>query len=124
MSMKQENQTIPSKHCFGTLWVKDAALLTDMASCEQKVSELIIRHGAHQLGSTTHTFENGSFTLLLSLSESHISIHTWPEHQNVQLDVFLCSYLEDNSKKCQKIFDEICQYFQPTKTETQSVMRA
>ena len=37
-----------------------------------------------------HKFEPQGVTIVALLSESHISIHTWPERGSAALDVFTC----------------------------------
>lgn len=37
-----------------------------------------------------HEFTGGGITGVAVLSESHISIHTWPEFEYAALDIFLC----------------------------------
>ncbi len=46
------------------------------------------------LGRNFYQFEPYGVTGILLLSESHVSIHTWPEHGYVALDVFTCSHKE------------------------------
>lgn len=46
--------------------------------------------GAHILHSKFHKFSPQGLTGYLLLSESHISIHTWPEHGYAAIDVFTC----------------------------------
>ncbi len=43
------------------------------------------------VGSSYHQFEPEGVTGFILLEESHISIHTWPEHKYLALDVFTCS---------------------------------
>ncbi len=38
-----------------------------------------------------HDFEPKGFTAMALLSESHASLHTWPEHDLVAFDVFSCT---------------------------------
>jgi S-adenosylmethionine decarboxylase proenzyme len=52
--------------------------------------------------------KSGAFTVLYLLAESHLSIHTWPEHQYIALDVFTCG-----NANTQLIVDRIVDYFQP-----------
>lgn len=43
------------------------------------------------LGQLWHDFDkSGAFTVLYLLSESHMSIHTWPERRYVAIDLFTC----------------------------------
>jgi S-adenosylmethionine/arginine decarboxylase-like enzyme len=37
-----------------------------------------------------HRFEGGGLTGYLLLSESHIALHTYPEHRYLALDIFSC----------------------------------
>jgi S-adenosylmethionine decarboxylase len=42
----------------------------------------------------THKFDPQGVTSFVALSESHISIHCWPECGYAAIDVFLCGKLE------------------------------
>jgi len=46
--------------------------------------------GATVLSAHFHPFEGGGITGVLLLAESHITIHTWPEHDYAALDLFMC----------------------------------
>ena len=58
--------------------------------------EALLRAAARAAGSTVlgghfHPFGPGQgITGVLLLAESHISIHTWPEHGYAAVDLFLC----------------------------------
>lgn len=43
------------------------------------------------VNSAFHQFEPYGVTGVLVLSESHFSVHTYPEHQTMYLDIFCCS---------------------------------
>ena len=43
------------------------------------------------LRTSTHQFEPYGVTSLFLLSESHLSIHTWPEHGKFAMDVYSCN---------------------------------
>lgn len=56
--------------------------------------------------------KSGAFTVLYLLAESHLSIHTWPEHKYIALDVFTCG-----TSNTQLVVDKIIEYFQPKNTK-------
>lgn len=46
--------------------------------------------GAGTLKYIDHHFDGGGYTLAILLSESHASIHTYPEHNACFVDLFTC----------------------------------
>ncbi len=47
--------------------------------------------GARVLSQHFHKFgEQGGVTGVLILAESHITVHTWPEHHYAAFDIFMC----------------------------------
>lgn len=72
--------------------------------CEAVAAEAV--REACQVGGLTllnlqsHKFEPQGVTLLGLLSESHISVHTWPEHGYAAVDVFTCSDTCNTAKAC------------------------
>jgi S-adenosylmethionine decarboxylase len=122
--LRPYKQTVkPSKHCMGTLVVADSSLLFDGLGCLNAVKLILKDNETITLGEQLHKFPNGSFSLLIALAESHISIHTWPERQTVQLDVFLCNYIHDNNKRCQNIYNDIVDYFDTLDANTTIIDR-
>jgi S-adenosylmethionine decarboxylase len=49
-----------------------------------------IASGATVLKTVSHKFDPQGITAICLLSESHISIHTWPEEGKAALDVYTC----------------------------------
>ena len=47
--------------------------------------------GATIIGEKFHKFSPLGVTGILSIAESHISIHTWPEYGYAAIDIFTCS---------------------------------
>lgn len=73
------------------------ATLADAARLEAVLIAAARAAGAHVLGAHFHRFDDGTpanagagVTGVVILSESHISIHTWPEVGYAALDVFMC----------------------------------
>lgn len=70
-------------------------LLSDVARIEAVLDEAARAAGAHVLDGHFHPFGPGlGVTGVLLLAESHISIHTWPEHGYAAVDVFMCGKAE------------------------------
>jgi S-adenosylmethionine decarboxylase proenzyme len=51
---------------------------------------------------------NGAFTALYLLSESHLSIHTWPEKNYIAFDIFACGNCD-----IEYIAQRFIDYFEP-----------
>lgn len=112
-----------SKHYLGTLVTEKPDILFDGDSCLKLVLATLEKMNITVLSEQLHVFNNNSFTLLVGLAESHISIHTWPERHTVQLDVFLCNYMNDNTKKCEDIYNAIVAHFNPKEIDTTVINR-
>lgn len=52
-------------------------------------------------------FDNGGYTAVFLLGESHLSIHTWVEYSYFSFDIFHCSDFKYKKviKKIEKFFD-------------------
>ena len=55
------------------------------------------KHHFHVLGKMEHQFDPQGITVIYMLSESHISIHTFPEKQYFALDIYTCREYADDS---------------------------
>ncbi len=67
---------------------------------------------ANILQAHTHYFgENMGVTGVLMLAESHISIHTWPEHGYAAVDIFMCG-----NQDLEPALLVLKKYFQPQKS--------
>ena len=58
-----------------------------------------------------HNFSPGGFTGVVCLSESHLSVHTWPEYGKVNLDIYLSNFERENDGTVKEIYAALCQYF-------------
>jgi len=112
-----------SRHCIATVIVNNPQVLLDSQSFSDTVHKIVKEEGAQCVGEVSHEFYNHSFTSIFALAESHISVHTWPERFAVQLDVFLCNYMHDNTDKCERIFEALIDYFDPVEVDRTYVER-
>lgn len=65
----------------------------------------------------------GGITGVVIVSESHLTIHTWPERRYVNLDVFFCNYSRDNTKKARSVFAEFKKIYRPKRIKIREVWR-
>ena len=47
--------------------------------------------GATIIGDSFHRFQPQGISGVVIIAESHLSIHTWPEHLYAAIDIFSCS---------------------------------
>lgn len=79
--------------CLGSHYIGElfgAVGMDDPAFIEATLRKCAISAGATILQSNMHHFPSGGVTGIVILSESHISIHSWPEHDYAAIDIFMC----------------------------------
>ncbi len=71
--------------------VNDVGLLTSL-ECGQPLSDRVVDSlQLHVLEKAGHQFQPHGYTIMYLLSESHYSIHTYPEFQSCYIDIFCCN---------------------------------
>lgn len=70
--------------------------LRDLDGFRRLVEGRIAVLGLEPVGAVHHAFPGAGFTSVVCLTESHLSIHTWPEHGRVTFDVFLSNFSRAN----------------------------
>ena len=68
----------------------DPMLLDDMAMVKEVLLAAAEEAGATVVGEVFHKFSPVGVTGIVCIAESHISIHTWPEHRYAAVDIFSC----------------------------------
>ena len=122
----QKVKETPGLHVMGDLYdcqcedrfFVDSGLLTE--HCMKLVEEAglsAVGHYFHQFGG------GGGVTGMIVLAESHMSIHTWPEKRYVTVDVYVCSYTQDNRPKARKLYRSLLGTFKPAHESAHSVER-
>ena len=94
----------PGNHGLLDLYGCDEAILKDegrlktaLAAAAQAAEATILTEHFHAFGGA------GGVTGVLLLAESHISIHTWPEHHFAAIDAFICGGM-----KLEKVKEILC----------------
>ena len=68
----------------------NSALLDDIDFIRDILKKAATEAGATVIGETFHKFEPIGVTGVVSIAESHICIHTWPEYSYASVDIFSC----------------------------------
>jgi S-adenosylmethionine decarboxylase len=88
------------KHCVSELYKADSDKLNDEAFVRQALVSAAELAGATLIDVRTHAFEPQGITGFALLAESHISIHTWPEHRFAAVDAFTCGETTNPELAC------------------------
>ena len=98
-------------HLIGDLYNCDlsefVAVEAELPAVKENLFKLISSHRLEVLGSYFHFFGPHAVTATICLAESHINFHTWPESRLVTLDVFVCSYTQDNNAAAETIYEQL-----------------
>lgn len=101
----------PGTHKLLTLQVDDDKLLKNLDAFLAEAHTEINRYNLTVVGVSSHIFGGAGFTAAICLMESHICVHTWPEFNQLTLDIYLCNYLRDNTEKVTQISESFKRYF-------------
>lgn len=80
--------------------------------------------GLQAVGERFHGFPDaGGVTGVVLLAESHLAVHTWPEHAAVTLDVFACNLREDNRARARALLSALEAAFAPSHAVRHAIER-
>lgn len=68
----------------------DSTFLDSVSSVEEALVEAARAAGATIVESVFHHFSPHGVSGVVVIAESHVAVHTWPEHGYAALDVFTC----------------------------------
>lgn len=88
--MEKEEYEIEGDHYVADLWECDKGILDDHKKIKKILKEAAIISGATPLKYQDHKFTPNGITGVWILSESHISIHTYPDVFYAHVDIFTC----------------------------------
>lgn len=99
---------------IGNVWIGDyygvsSPPLTDARLLDDILIQACEKAGFTILKSQSKSFESGGkgVTLLLFLAESHLAVHTWPEHQYMSVTLDSCLPKEESTKAINHINDNV-----------------
>ncbi len=68
----------------------DRNVLDDESQIREILLEGVRRSRATIISDTFHTFSPHGVSGVIVIAESHVTIHTWPEHGYAAIDIFTC----------------------------------
>ena len=78
------------KHVLVELYDCDSKLLNDISFIKETMLAAAKKSGATVLGESFHQFSPQGVSGENIIAESHLTIHTWPEHGYAGADIFTC----------------------------------
>lgn len=88
----------------------DPAPLMDLDGFRRMMEGQVTTLGLVTVGTVHHAFPGAGFTSVFCLTESHLSIHTWPEHGRMTFDVYLSNYSRDNTHAVEALASAVRQW--------------
>jgi len=85
-------------------------LLTNLPLLKSTITNIAKKAGATVIETLLHQFNPYGLSGIVIIAESHLAIHTWPEHGYAAIDIFTCG----NVKVAENIYQEILQTFKPS----------
>lgn len=102
---------IPGIHIVANFKVPDSSKLETFESFRNFITREIENFQLTSVGEVYHDFPNGGYTGVVCLTESHLSIHTWPENNYLTFDIFLSNYLHDNRSTTRQLYENVKRFF-------------
>lgn len=99
-------------------WFADDAVLTSESRLLTAMREAAEAGRATVVGHASASFPNGAVTAVLLLAESHLAVHTWPEHRMASFDLLTCGKLS-----AERIFAHLQAVLAPVRTNVTRTVR-
>jgi S-adenosylmethionine decarboxylase len=100
--------TALAKHLLLELKECDAQLLNDVEYLRKTLREIAQIIGATVIKDDFYQFTPQGVSGLVIIAESHISVHTWPEHNYAAVDVFTCGDLIEPKNAIKPMVAKLC----------------
>ena len=78
------------RHILAEIHGCDSKVLNDITGVEEIMVHAALSSGAEVREVAFHKFSPQGVSGVVVISESHLAVHTWPEHGYAAVDVFTC----------------------------------
>ncbi|MBI3236925.1 MAG: adenosylmethionine decarboxylase [Chlamydiales bacterium] len=118
-SFQEEIYHFKGIHFLASYCDCDCDALSDIEGLKQAMIDATKKCGATILDQCSYIFPPDGLTMVILLSESHASIHTYPEHGACFIDLFTCG------ERCsaEKFHEALSGYLKPKKVEKKIFLR-
>lgn len=90
--------------------IQNTELLNSMSDIRLLLDYICAEYSFTILGKLEHQFTPQGCSLVYLLSESHISVHTFPEKNYIAMDIYTCREYPDNSVY-QSLYEHLVRIF-------------
>lgn len=105
------------RHLIVEMW--DAENLNDAELLDRALREAVEAIDGHLLDCRVVEFPVHGVTGVAIIAESHVAVHTWPEHGYAAVDIFTCNLEAD----VQAGIEALSKHFLPGRTQVMEVRR-
>lgn len=114
-----EEYEFKGQHFIASYYGCDSESLTDSEALRGVMNQAAEASGATVLTESYYLFDEGGMTQVLLLSESHASIHTYPEHNACFVDLFTCG----DTCQSEPFHQTLKEFLKPAHTELEIIRR-
>jgi S-adenosylmethionine decarboxylase len=107
------------RHLIVEMWDCEAENLNDPRLLEQALRDTVEAVDGTLLDVRVIEFPVHGVTGVAIISESHVAVHTWPEHGYAAVDIFTCNLEADS----QAGIEAMAKHFLPGRTQVMEVRR-
>jgi S-adenosylmethionine decarboxylase len=107
------------RHILAEYYGCDIKILNDVKLIEHYMREAVVKSGATIIDSTFHRFNPHGVSGVVVIAESHMALHTWPEHGYAAVDFFTCGDSVDPWKALTYMSSKL----KSSKTSSREIMR-
>lgn len=97
------------KHLIGDIKkISNMNLLNNKLDLKLLFKDICFTHNFTILGEIDHEFHPEGCTFIFLLSESHLSVHTFPERNHLSFDLYTCRQYGENDTTYIEIYNNLC----------------
>jgi S-adenosylmethionine decarboxylase proenzyme len=101
--------------------VSNMDLLNNHANLKNMLKEICRLNDFQILEEVEYSFTPEGYTILFLLTESHMSIHTFPEKSHISFDIYTCRQYQNNNEYI-RIYEYLMKQLQCSETSTLNII--